>query len=164
MFSAGDSLFPAIHGLQIRPSSPNNRRTLVSISPPTVKAYKLKRKKWVGLRLDSLREVSWNTRAFGSLVLDPKAKRLIQALISNQIETEKSTDLISGKGNGLIMLLYGGLGTGKNLTAESVVEVARKPLYPVTCGDIGTKPEDFEKYLESVLYLGKIWGCVVLFD
>ncbi|KAK5458466.1 hypothetical protein LTS15_004548 [Exophiala xenobiotica] len=42
--------------------------------------------------------------------------------------------------------------------------LALKPLYRVTCGDVGTKAEDVEKYLESVLHLGKIWGCVVLLD
>ncbi|KAL6825124.1 AAA family ATPase [Trichoderma camerunense] len=136
----------------------------IYLSPLTVKAYNLKRKKWVDLKLDGLREISWNTQAFESLVLKEKTKRLIRALVSNQIEAEKSTDLISGKGNGLIMLLHGGPGTGKTLTAESVAEIAKRPLYPVTCGDIGTKPEDVEKYLESVLYLGKTWGCVVLLD
>ncbi|KAL7957136.1 AAA family ATPase [Trichoderma compactum] len=136
----------------------------IYLAPPTIKGFNLKRKKWVDLKLDGLREVSWNTRAFESLVLNKKTKRLIQALISNQIEAEKSTDLISGKGNGLIMLLHGGPGTGKTLTAESVAEIAKKPLYPVTCGDIGTKPEAVESYLESVLHLGKTWGCVVLLD
>jgi MoxR-like ATPase len=36
--------------------------------------------------------------------------------------------LIVGKGNGLILLLHGGPGTGKTLTAESIAEVAEKPL------------------------------------
>ena len=53
---------------------------------------------------------------------------------------------------------------GKTLTAESVAEIAEKPLYRVTCGDVGTKAENVEKYLESVLHLGKIWDCVVLLD
>ncbi|KAF2793998.1 hypothetical protein K505DRAFT_349588 [Melanomma pulvis-pyrius CBS 109.77] len=46
-------------------------------------------------------------------------------------------------------------------TAESVVEMAEKPLYLVTCGAISTEPEQVEKYLESVLHMGKIWDCVV---
>jgi SpoVK/Ycf46/Vps4 family AAA+-type ATPase len=37
-------------------------------------------------------------------------------------------------------------------------------LFPVTCGDIGTEPEEVENYLESVLTLGKTWQCVVLLD
>ena len=41
---------------------------------------------------------------------------------------------------------------------------AEKPLYRVTCGDVGTKAEAVEKYLESVFHLGKMWGCVVLLD
>ncbi|KAH8722459.1 P-loop containing nucleoside triphosphate hydrolase protein, partial [Phaeosphaeriaceae sp. PMI808] len=67
-------------------------------------------------------------------------------------------------GNGLIILLHGGLGTGKTFTAESVAEMAEKPLFRVTCGNLGTKPEEVEKYLESVFHLSKIWGCVVLLD
>ena len=34
----------------------------------------------------------------------------------------------------------------------------------MTCGDIGTDAESVEKYLESVLYIGTLWGCVVLLD
>ncbi|KAK8117962.1 uncharacterized protein PG998_006243 [Apiospora kogelbergensis] len=123
-----------------------------------------KTKKWCDLAIDGFAKVEWNTDAFENLAIPEKTKELIEALISNQIETEMSTDIISGKGNGLIMLLHGGPGTGKTLTAESVAEIAQRPLYPVTCGDIGTEPNAVEKYLESVLTLGKIWGCVVLLD
>lgn len=45
-----------------------------------------------------------------------------------------------------------------------MAEIAEKPLYRVTCGDIGTTPENVEKYLESVLLIGSIWRCVVLLD
>lgn len=34
----------------------------------------------------------------------------------------------------------------------------------MTCGDIGTDAETVEKYLDSVLLIGTIWGCVVLLD
>jgi hypothetical protein len=42
---------------------------------------------------------------------------------------------------------------------ESVAEIAEKPLYRVTCGDVGTKVVDVERYLQTVLYLGKTWNC-----
>ena len=76
----------------------------------------------------------------------------------------KRTDITNGKGNGLIMLLHGGPGTGKTLTAESVAEIAEMPLYRVTCGDIGTNAAAVEKYLNTVLHLGRIWNCVLLLD
>ncbi|KAK5434086.1 hypothetical protein LTR34_003598 [Exophiala xenobiotica] len=76
----------------------------------------------------------------------------------------KKWDVIVGKGNGLVVLLHGPPGTGKTFTAEGVAEFARKPLYRVTCGDIGTTPEGVEKSPQSILHLGKIWDCVVLLD
>ncbi|KAJ3957158.1 hypothetical protein N0V92_006278 [Colletotrichum tropicale] len=47
---------------------------------------------------------------------------------------------------------------------QNVAEIAEKPLYRVTCGDIGTEAQDVEKYLATVLYLGKLWDCVLLLD
>ncbi len=111
-----------------------------------------------------IRDVTWNKKSFDHLVVDSETKELIQALVIRQIASEQGTDIIDRKGNGLIILLHGGPGTGKTLTAESVAEIAEKPLFRVTCGDIGTKPEEVEEYLESVLHLGKTWGCVVLID
>src|SRR4051812_26210058 len=96
--------------------------------------------------------------------LDSKKKELVEAMVRIHASSNMSTDVIEGKGNGLIILLHGGLGTGKTLTAESVAELAERPLYRVTCGDIGTDPEQVERYLESVLYIGSIWKAVVLLD
>lgn len=132
--------------------------------PLTVKGFNLRRKKWLDLKVDQLSDVTWNKTAFQTLVVENRTKDLIQALVSNQLAVERSTDLIADKGNGLILLLHGGPGTGKTLTAESVAEIAEKPLYRVTCGDIGIKADEVERYLDSVLHLGKIWDCVVLLD
>jgi SpoVK/Ycf46/Vps4 family AAA+-type ATPase len=153
----------------------------VFLLPNEIKGYNLRTKKWgkclsrvrdnlvltpclVDLEVDRIVDILWNVTAFESLVTDDRTKELIHALVTNQLAAEKATDLISGKGNGLIMLLHSGPGTGKTFTAESVAEIAQKPLYRVTCGDFGTNPEEIEKYLESVLHLGKIWSCVVLLD
>ncbi|KAJ3540144.1 hypothetical protein NM208_g5192 [Fusarium decemcellulare] len=134
------------------------------VFPSKVIGYNLRQKKWRDLEVDLIQDVSWNKQAFLHLVIKDEIKDLIQALVSSKLGSEENTDLIQGKGNGLIMLLHGGPGTGKTFTAESVAELAEKPLFCVTCGDIGTRPDEVEKYLESVLHLGKIWGCVVLLD
>ena len=61
----------------------------------------------VDIEVDRIQDVNWNKKAFENLVVDEETKHLVKALISNQIKAEKSTDLISGKGNGLIILLHG---------------------------------------------------------
>ncbi|KAJ8119707.1 hypothetical protein ONZ43_g3401 [Nemania bipapillata] len=152
-------------GVMKREEPPDDKFEL--LLPPSIKAFNMRKKKWYDLIPERVKDVEWNKEAFEKVVMDPTAKELIQALVSNQLAVEASThgtDLIEGKGNGLILLLHGSPGTGKTLTAESVAEIAEKPLYRVTCADIGTKAEDAEKYLESILHLGKLWRCVVLLD
>ncbi|KAK1994919.1 ATPase [Colletotrichum falcatum] len=132
--------------------------------PSTMKGFDMNAKTWRTLEVAFMRDVVWNREAFKDLVIEPKTKDLVKAVVMNRLTSEENTDLIQGKGNGLFILLHGGPGTGKTLTAESVAEIAEKPLYKVTCGDVGTKPDEVEKYLEVVTLLGKTWGCVVLLD
>ncbi|KAH7397602.1 AAA family ATPase [Cadophora sp. MPI-SDFR-AT-0126] len=154
-----EHMTPEMMASEHPPSAPD-----IYIFPNTIPGYDLRSKKWVDLEVDMIRDIKWNKKSFDHLVVDSETKELIQALVIRQIASEQGTDIIDRKGNGLIILLHGGPGTGKTFTAESVAEMAEKPLFRVTCGDIGTKPEDVEKYLESVLHLGKTWGCVVLID
>jgi len=46
-------------------------------------------------------------QAFDSLVVDDDTKEMVKALVTNQLTDEKTTDLIAGKGNGLVILLHG---------------------------------------------------------
>jgi hypothetical protein len=39
--------------------------------------------------------------------MEDSTKELIEALVKNKIAADKNSDLISGKGNGLIVLLHG---------------------------------------------------------
>ena len=142
--------------------------------PPAIHGFYLNEKKWIKLFVDSVYPVSYNTMAFERLVLPTRTKDLVRALVTVRTSQRgvkqglgvagKRTDITSGKGNGLIMLMHGGPGTGKTLTAESVAEIAQMPLYRVTCGDIGTNTDAVEKYLNTVLHLGKTWNCVLLLD
>lgn len=132
--------------------------------PSSIAAFNMREKKWHTVAVDSLRNVSWNTDAFNTLAVDQKTKTLLEALVTNKIEADRGTDVVAGKGTGLIVLLHGGPGTGKTLTAESVAEFVKKPLYRITCGDVGTHPKEVEEYLESAFQLGRTWDCVVLLD
>lgn len=109
--------------------------------------------------MDRVSEITWDKQAFKDLVVDEETKVLVQALVTKRLSAENSTDSISGKGNGLIILLHGAPGTSKTFTAEGLAEFAEKPLFRVTCGDIGTSAESVERSLQSALDLGKIWDC-----
>ncbi|KAF5597742.1 aaa family atpase [Fusarium subglutinans] len=132
--------------------------------PTFLYGFNMQKKDWVKLEVDLLQDVTWNKEAFDLLVMERQTKELVEAVVTNHLDEDRDTDVIHGKGNGLFILLHGGPGTGKTLTAESVAEIAKKPLYRVTCGDVGTKAEEVERYLEVVSLLGKTWGCVVLLD
>ena len=145
------------------------------LMPTMIPGYDFLEKEWVKLPVSNITPVVWNKQPFEDLVLPEDTKRLVKAMVTVRASTIKSSrdnnreshtgfDIISGKGNGLIMLFHGSPGTGKTLTAESVAEIAEMPLYPITCGDIGTEPDKVEQYLQLVFMLGKRWNCVLLLD
>ncbi|KAJ4310210.1 hypothetical protein N0V84_011079 [Fusarium piperis] len=133
--------------------------------PPEIHGFDFTTKTWKTLEVDHITDVTWNKKAFSQLVAPPETKELIQAVVSAHGERKNmGLDIIEGKGQGLLVLLHGGPGTGKTLTAESIAEEQERPLYRVTCGDIGTEPREVERYLGDVLEIGRAWGCVVLLD
>ncbi|KAE8445487.1 hypothetical protein EG329_013377 [Mollisiaceae sp. DMI_Dod_QoI] len=142
------------------PSSPD----FLLLMPHKIFGFSMQSKKWVSLKVAWITPVVWNREAFDSLVVDGETKELVKALVTNQITKEKGTDLIEGKGNGLVILLHGWESRHWQDPYGSVAELARKPLYRVTCGDIGTNADAIEKHLQQVLHLGRVWGCVVLLD
>jgi len=77
---------------------------------------------------------------------------------------KQGTDIIKGKGEGKIFLLHGPPGTGKTLSAEVIAEFTKRPLLSLTCGDLGTTAGEVESRLGRYMYLGEIWGAVVLLD
>ncbi|KAH6681776.1 P-loop containing nucleoside triphosphate hydrolase protein [Halenospora varia] len=130
----------------------------------TITGYSMNDKSWNTLDVSRIHQVHWNDTVFEQLVLDRSAKELILALVTGRDDSKRDADLISGKRTGLVIRLRGAPGTGKTLTAESIAEFSRRPLYRVIVRDIGTSPEEVEKYLETVLTLGKLWDCVILLD
>ena len=101
----------------------------------TLKGYSLKDKKWLTLFVEKVQEIQWSEHAFSRLVLPGDQKELILALTESQREHRSEfEDVIQGKGMGMIMLLSGPPGVGKTLTAESVAENMRVPLYMMSAG------------------------------
>ena len=118
-----------------------------------------------GFAVSRLKEVVWTDEPFNSLVIEEKPKTLIHSLVKQHCNTETGyDDIVQGKGLGLIGLLSGNPGCGKTLTAEAVAEIAKKPLYAVSAGELGTEVEKVDKQLSLILDLSNQWSAVLLLD
>ena len=129
---------------------------------PWVAAMSFRSKSWGVTLIDNLSPVQWRDDAFDYLVLDEDLKEVIKSLVAHT--NGSFSDLIEGKGGGCIFLLHGEPGLGKTLTAESVAELLHRPLYSVSVGELGVKPEALEKRLENILDIAKSWDSVILLD
>jgi hypothetical protein len=160
---------------------------LMLLSWPVVAGFSFHAKSFGLALVSGLRTVDFNENAFRRLVMPSARKQLIEALVLSHNNTglhelkngsrdsvaEAATDkaaaphagnIIAGKGEGAIFLLYGPPGVGKTLTAEAVAELLHKPLYVISMGELGTTPESLEERLLDVLDLCVPWGALVLID
>ncbi|TDZ40943.1 ATPase family AAA domain-containing protein 3B [Colletotrichum trifolii] len=109
--------------------------------------------------------------AFDRLVLDEGHKFMIKSLIAQHFRDKQTKgdphdqfDVVRGKGKGLIVLLHGAPGVGKTSTAEGAAELFGKPLFQITCGDLGTTAKEVEESLEKHFALANRWDCILLLD
>lgn len=172
--------------------APNQEQII--LLPVRIWGYVLTERKWCQLNINNVKDVQRKSnvgdgaiRSFNDLVLRPAHKKLIQALVTNQMWLQSanlsdadtnasqarieqfpgqpsSLDLVRGKGRGLIILLHGVPGVGKTSTAECVAAQLGRPLFPITCGDLGTDAEAVEHKLDTFFFLAQKWKCVLLLD
>ena len=138
------------------------------VATPVLRGYSLKDKKWLEFYVDGMKDIVWNSQAFDSLVLpdtQQDLKQLILAFADAQSKDDDAfDDIIKGKGRGIVVLLSGPPGVGKTLTAESVAEVMKVPLYVLSAGDLGTSASKVEETLKGVLDVVPRWRAVLLLD
>ncbi|KAL8907852.1 MAG: hypothetical protein Q9207_001176 [Kuettlingeria erythrocarpa] len=144
--------------------------------PPKVLGYVLAKKIWGQFRVkDAIPCVSdeKSTSLFETkLELDDRHKKLLKAFIDNHESARKQTshsankvtDIIEGKGRGLVILLHGPPGVGKTLTAETVALACGRPLLPVSIADIGMHPDKAEQNLVDIFADAGRWEAVLLID
>lgn len=145
--------------------------------PQRVYGFSLLDRKWFAFDISLVEDIKDSIRGFDHLVIPEDHKKIMQALVRHHTkgpgtaaaETKKtdqefSMDVIRGKGKGLIILLHGVPGVGKTSTAECVAAQTGRPLFPITCGDIGSTAEEVEKRLTRYFDMAHKWGCVLLLD
>ncbi|KAI1770757.1 P-loop containing nucleoside triphosphate hydrolase protein [Hypoxylon cercidicola] len=148
-------------------------RDQMALLPPKVFGFVLRTRRWATFDIDLLQDVEY-TDGWKNLVIDEKMKTTVLALVENHQRPQNreslvdgalsAVDLVQGKGRGLIILLHGEPGVGKTSTAECVADHTKRPLFPVTCGDIGDDALKVETNLERNFQLAHKWGCVLLLD
>ncbi|KAM7189870.1 P-loop containing nucleoside triphosphate hydrolase [Rhypophila sp. PSN 637] len=133
----------------------------LAIMPPKIHAFNFTMKSWRLIRVDRITGVTWNKDAFKRLVVPPETRELIGAAVTvhgHYLTTAR--DIIDGKGRGLLILLHGGPGTGKTLTA-SVSPKRRSGL--CIASPVATlawiRKMLKRQHLQLVLTIGKAWSC-----
>ncbi|RSL93468.1 hypothetical protein CEP52_013219 [Fusarium oligoseptatum] len=141
--------------------------------PHRLFAFVLKDRKWAVVDINNITELPESTGdAWKSLLLPSGHKEMVYSLVQSHFqskntgsaEEEMQADLIRGKGKGLIVLLHGAPGVGKTSTAECVADLCGKPLYPITCGDLGITAVEVETRLKRIFVQAQKWECVLLLD
>lgn len=142
----------------------------VMLLPSRLMCYVLRMRIFVPLDMEYLTEITADPKGFESLELPLGHKDMVQALVEEHFQGKshdsdlREYDLVAGKGQGLIILLHGVPGVGKTSTAECVAALTGRPLFPITCGDLGTTAESVETNLNHKFELAALWNCVLLLD
>ena len=136
--------------------------------------YAFRERRFVMLDINSLREPPASDNVFQNLKIDEAHKLMVTSLVESHLDKQKTQklrsgaslnqDLIRGKGSGLVMLLHGVPGVGKTATAEAVAQANKKPLFVITCGDLGFTPGEVESSLKDIFRLAHSWDCILLLD
>ncbi|KAI0103757.1 hypothetical protein GGR51DRAFT_561689 [Nemania sp. FL0031] len=162
-----------IHMLNNRKATELEEEDLMLL-PNGVHGFVLRSRQWATIRVTDVSEVRF-PNSFKDLMLPDRHKSTIQALVQVHENTATKTgdasktigssiDLVKGKGAGLILLLHGEPGVGKTSTAECVADHTERPLFPITCGDIGETATEVEENLNDNFIMAQKWGCVLLLD
>ncbi|KAI0544995.1 hypothetical protein F4679DRAFT_562689 [Xylaria curta] len=135
--------------------------------------FVLRSRKWHELDMAYVFEVATlgAGEGFDELVLPPGHGDMVKSMIRQHLRDKKlssinrdKTDVVRGKGRGLILLLHGVPGVGKTSTAECVADLFRRPLFQITSGDLGTTAKEVEDALEENFSLASRWNSILLID
>ncbi len=123
----------------------------------------------VEYNVDHITPIEWNDEAFGRLVLTQERKTLLRSLIESHGRLSSSgegafDDFVHGKGQGLVINLFGPPGVGKTLSAEATSEHLHRPLYILGAGELSTYPHKLDASLNDAFNLAASWNAVLLID
>ena len=130
---------------------------------PLVRLFSLDTKGYVYADVDDLEIYEYDATAIDRLFLPPKMKDVLAKLFATPTD-QLFGDVVRGKHGGIVILASGNPGVGKTLTAEVYAEIARRPLYVLEFGELGTTVEAIEQHLQAVFARVVRWHAVLQFD
>ncbi|KAI0597729.1 hypothetical protein F4775DRAFT_558377 [Biscogniauxia sp. FL1348] len=149
----------------------------LALLPKRMFAYALRERRFIPVNTNFLKPIRRQPGVFENLKILKDYKDIVRGLVASHFQKKNlerryvdmstegpSQDLIQNKGRGLVVLLHGVPGVGKTATAEAVAMEYRKPLFVITCGDLGLTPSEVESSLSNVFRLAHLWDCVLLLD
>ncbi|KAK0638312.1 Protein CdcH [Lasiodiplodia hormozganensis] len=141
--------------------------------PKRLMVFSFLQRKFINADINCLKVIEPEPDIFDKLSINEAHKQMVRSLVKEHFRKKKRRhegkevmyqDIIKGKGTGLVFLLHGVPGVGKTATAEAVAQENRKPLFSITCGDLGFKPGDVERNLTRIFRLANLWDCILLLD
>ncbi len=130
---------------------------------PLIRVFSLKLRRYIFVDIRYTQDVKWDEQALGKLVLPKDMKGMLHKVFQSKAN-ERATDLIQGKGGGMVILANGSPGVGKTMTAEIFAEYTKRPLYTMEVGDLGTSTQQVEQSLYNIFARVTKWNAVLLFD
>ncbi|OJJ48282.1 hypothetical protein ASPZODRAFT_61950 [Penicilliopsis zonata CBS 506.65] len=152
----------------------NLREEDLYLLPHRLFAYSLQDRRFVAVDVDNLKPIEYQGSKFDDLIINQAHERMLRALVESHFSRKETIDLIGSrmtaqdifenKGRGLVILLHGVPGVGKTSTTETIASEFKKPLLPITCGDLGLDPATVEQSLKEIFRLAQVWDCILLLD
>ncbi|KAE8351570.1 hypothetical protein BDV28DRAFT_158618 [Aspergillus coremiiformis] len=147
-----------------------------ALLPKRIPGYVLRERKFTRLDVQRLQsKADSNKVTLDDIQIKQGHKKIIRSSVSSHFlrSVQKKSDapaqaydpdIIKGKGRGLVILLHGAPGVGKTATAEAVALEFNKPLFPITCGDLGITSDAVDKNLKKIFRYAYLWDCILLLD
>ena len=91
-------------------------------------------------------------------------KNLLRSLVDAHNADLGFDDFVHGKGQDLIINLFGSPRVDNTLSAEAASERVHRPLYVVGGGELGTKAAELDAALERMFDIRTTWKATVLIE
>ncbi|KAJ9639789.1 hypothetical protein H2204_003582 [Knufia peltigerae] len=135
------------------------------LCPPTLTCFHIDSWKRYHININKLKPIVWTSNAIERIIMDETKKKTLRRLVKNYVsEGMRGGDIITNKGRGLTIILYGPSGVGKTLTAECLAEHVKMPLLPLSVGSLVSDDDLVEENLREAFNNASRLKAILLLD